>query len=198
MFICGFPLCIPLVHSGLPWSTTPCLQWSLLLFTGLLDSSMLTLFSYICSFKRILSVFPLFLSAISHNSKLVKLSATDDLNCWSLDENAFKAVQQVTLCTVHVQSAPSYFNFILLTLCRIVTKSKDPLWLQLIALSLGQSNWAHAIQGSGPIKFVGLFLPNLCKTSSCPVVNAENQDYNSMRSSFQLHFPRFRLFAFPQ
>ena len=110
---------------------------------------------------------------------------------WSSSARLMICIVEVWMTTRSKLFSKLHFArpIILLTLCRIVTKSKHPLLLQLIALSLGQSNWAHAIQGSGPIKFVGLFLPNLCKTSSCPVVNAENQDYNSMRSSFQLHFP---------
>ena len=59
--------------------------------------------------------------------------------------------------------ATSYF-------CRIVSNYEDQLLIPLhfIACTFPSSAIGHAIQGFGPIKCVGVFLSNLCKTSSSP------------------------------
>ena len=104
--------------------------------------------------------------------------------------------------TLWMSSALDCCYFILLTLPHCIK-----LWRSTstsVAIHCTFPCWGaigHAIQGLGPIKFVGLFLPNLCKTSSPmnnPVVNAEKGGWG-MQGSFaclQIMFPSyFSLFA---
>ena len=88
--------------------------------------------------------------------------------------------------TLWMSSALVCCHFILLTLPHCIK-----LWRSTsisVAIHCTFPCWGaigHAIQGLGPIKFVGLFLPNLCKTSSPmnnPVVNAEKEGWGMQGS----------------
>ena len=91
-------------------------------------------------------------------------------------------------CVCEISSAPLSCHFILLPHCHQTVKIH--FYFRCISLlhfpSLLAGNWACAIQGLGPIKFVGLFSPKLCKTSSSPIQQSSCKCKEGYAGLFQL------------